>query len=292
MIARKDNPGEFFNSALEAFSAGELETAVACLRSGFFENLYIAATLIGEEAYTQDIWYHGDEARPGAAAEYVDRFGARWRASKARMRFLRSVWSDPLVRRELENYISLSRALERAPDEPSRAKLLDERERYIDRDRIAATQSEVLSRLRGDELAGQLQPPVLTALYLAAADPVETVDFYSRLFNVEPRETSRFARGSAEFELPGIRLVVHGLDQQSEEDPFDLGPRPRALGWGSLLVFAVRDLDLYLEQARQHGIEILDSELERPAGLDDSEFPRFFVVKDPSGYLIQLEGRD
>ncbi len=38
MIARNDNPGEHFNSALEAFTAGELETAVACLRVGFFES--------------------------------------------------------------------------------------------------------------------------------------------------------------------------------------------------------------------------------------------------------------
>ncbi len=56
MIARKDNPGEYFNSALEAFTSGELETAVACLRVGFFENLYIAARLVGEEAHPQEIW--------------------------------------------------------------------------------------------------------------------------------------------------------------------------------------------------------------------------------------------
>ena len=29
MIARKDNPADLFNSALEAFAAGELEVAVA-----------------------------------------------------------------------------------------------------------------------------------------------------------------------------------------------------------------------------------------------------------------------
>lgn len=293
MIARKDNPGEHFNSALEAFTSGELETAVACLRVGFFENLYIAAQLVGEEAHPQEIWYPGPEARPDAAMEYVERFGFDWKGSDAKMRFLQSVWSDPLVRRELENFISLSRALERAPDERTRNKLLDERLRYTDRGRIDATQAEILYRLRGGDLAGPSQPPVLDSLYLAAADPVESVEFYRKLLNIEPRETSRQARGCAEFELSGFKLVIHGLDQQSEEDPFSLGPRPASLGWGSVLVLGVQKLDGYLEQARRHEIEILDSELEagESMGPEAAGTTRFFVVKDPSGYLIQLEER-
>ncbi len=225
--------------------------------------------------------------------EYVERFGFDWKGSNAKMRFLQSVWSDPLVRRELENFISLSRALERAPDERTRNKLLDERLRYTDRGRIDATQAEILYRLRGGDLAGPLQAPVLDSLYLAAADPVESVEFYRKLLNIEPRETSRQARGCAEFELSGFKLVIHGLDQQSEEDPFGLGPRPASLGWGSVLVLGVQKLDGYLAQARRHEIEILDSELDagESMGPEAAGTTRFFVVKDPSGYLIQLEER-
>jgi len=293
MIARKENPGDLFNSALEAFTAGELEAAVTCLRAGFFENLYVAAQLIGEEFYPQEIWHCGDGARPDAASEYADRFGGLWRESRAKMRFLKSVWSDPLVRRELENFISLSRAILRAPDESSRDELLDERTHYTDRGRIEATQAEILHRLRSGDLAGPVQPPVLDSLYLAAADPVESVEFYRRLLNIEPQETSRRARGCAEFELPGFKLVIHGHDQRSEEDPFNLGPRPSSLGWGAVLVLGVSELNRYLEQARRNGIEVLDSNIEddSPIDADRGADARFFLVKDPSGYLVELTER-
>ena len=58
-------------------------------------------------------------------------------------------------------------------------------------------------------------------------------------------------------------------------------------------MLGVQKLDGYLEQARRHELEILDSELEagEAMGLETAGTPRFFVVKDPSGYLIQLEER-
>ena len=69
MIARQENPGDLFNSALDSFSVGKLEKAVVCLRAAFFENLYIAPHLIGEEFYQQEIWHCGNEAGPEAAVE-------------------------------------------------------------------------------------------------------------------------------------------------------------------------------------------------------------------------------
>ena len=292
MIARKENPSDLFNSALEAFAAGELETAVACLRAAFFENLYIAPHLIGEDYYQQEIWYPGDDAGPGAAGEYADRFGGLWKESTRTIRFLEYVWSDPLVRRELENFINLSRSLLHAPDERARKELLDERLRYTDRGRIEATQAQILRRLRNLDQASPAQPPVLDSIYLAAADPVESVEFYRQLLNIEPQHTSRRARGCAEFELPGFRLVIHGHDQQSEEDPYRLGPRPQSLGWGCILVLGVRELDRYFENARRNGIDIIESDLEggKAGAAQDTGKPaeRFFLVKDPSGYLVEI----
>ena len=295
MIVRKENPADLFNSALEAFAAGELEVAVACLRAAFFENLYIAPHLIGEDYFQQEIWYPGDDAGPGAAGEYADRFGGLWKESRRTIRFLEYVWSDPLVRRELENFINLSRALLRAPDERARNELLDERLRYTDRGRIEATQAQILRRLRDLDHTSPTRPPALDSIYLAAANTEESVEFYRRLLNVEPRKTSRRARGCAEFELAGFRLVVHGHDQQSTEDPYRLGPRPQSLGWGAMLVLGVRELDRYFENAHRNGIEILDSDLEGAKtgahGSAGKSVERFFLVKDPSGYLVEIAER-
>ena len=295
MIARKENPADLFNSALEAFAAGELEVAVACLRAAFFENLYIAPHLIGEDYCQQEIWCPGDDAGPGAAGEYADRFGGLWKESRRTLRFLEYVWSDPLVRRELENFINLSRALLRAPDERARSELLDERLRYTDRGRIEATQAQILRRLRDLDHTNPTRPPALDSIYLAAANTEESVEFYRRLLNIEPRKTSRRARGCAEFELAGFRLVVHGHDQQSAEDPYRLGPRPQSLGWGAMLVLGVRELDRYFENARRNGIEILDSDLEGAKtgahGSAGKSAERFFLVKDPSGYLVEIAER-
>lgn len=295
MIARQESPEDLFNSALESFSAGELEKAVVCLRAAFFENLYIAPHLIGERFYQQEIWHSGDEAGPGAAVEYEQRYGGLWKGSMSTLRFLENVWSDPLVRRELKNYIRLSRALLHAPDEKAVDELLDERLRFINRQRIEATQYEILRRLRGGDMAAPVSPPVLSALYLAAADPVESVEFYRKLLNIDPQKTSRRARGCAEFELPGFKLVIHGLDQQSVDDPYELGPRPQSLGWGALFVLGVTELERYVENARRNGIKILDSDLEgrKPASGEAAEAfaGRFFLVRDPSGYLLEIEER-
>ena len=295
MISRKENPEDLFNSALDSFSAGELEKAVICLRAAFFENLYIAPHLIGEKFYQQEIWHCGNDAGPEAALDYAQRIGVLWKGSVSTIRFLENVWCDPLVRRELKNYIRLSRALLHAPDEKAVDELLDERLRFISRRRIEATQHEILHRLRGSDRARLVDPPVLSALYLAARDPVESVEFYRKLLNIEPQNTTRRARGCAEFELPGFKLVIHGLDQQSADDPYGLGPRPRSLGWGALFVLGVRDLDRCVENARRNGIEVLDSDLEGSKGASGEEAGgfsgRFFLVRDPSGYLVEIEER-
>ena len=295
MIAKKENPADLFNSALEAFTSGELEIAVACLRAAFFENLYIAPHLIGEDYCQQEIWCPGNDAGPGAASEYADRFGGLWKESRRTIRFLEYIWSDPLVRRELENFINLSRTLLRVPDERGRNELLDERLRYTDRGRIEATQAQILRRLRALDHASPARPPALDSIYLAAADTDESVEFYRQLLNIEPQKTSRRARGCAEFELAGFKLVIHGHDQQPAEDPYRLGPRPQSLGWGAMLVLGVGELNRYFENARRNGIEILDSDLEEAKagtyGSAGKPAERFFLVKDPSGYLVEIAER-
>ena len=63
-------------------------------------------------------------------------------------------------------------------------------------------------------------------------------------------------------------------------------------------MLAVSDLDRCVENARRNGIELLDSDLEgrKPASAEAVEASealagRFFLVRDPSGYLVELEER-
>ena len=272
---------ELFNAALEAFQRGDIERAVASLRAAFFENLYIAPTLIGEEFWPQEIWYRVPSAEPAAAADYVTRYGILWRDTDDSLLFLREIWNDPLVRRELQSFLSLSKSILSAADEAVRADAIRETGWFVDSRRIRSTQSEILTRLRGNFFHRPLGRPRLASICLASKDPSATVQFLRDLLSIEPVRTSRRARGLAEFELPDLRIVVHGQDRVGRGDPYGLGTPPETLGWGAVFVLRVLEFDRYYDNARSAGLEVLDAELA-------TEGERFFLVKDPSGYLLEI----
>lgn len=281
MPSERLTAAELFNRALSSFRAGELDDAVACLRAGFFENLHVAPTLLGEEHSRQAIWYPGADAEPLAATEYLSRYGQLWQEDEAALRLLGEVWDDSLVRRELERYINLSKAILQARDDQQRAEYIGERESFVDFRRIRRTQSEIIRRLQTFDLERPLARPRLALVLLAARDPTATVEFYRKLFQLEPVKTSRFAGGYAEFELPGVRIGIHGHHRLSANDPYRLGPAPQSLGWGAIFVIRVTQFDRYFENATTSEIEIVDSEL-------GTSGHRFFLVKDPSGYLVEI----
>ncbi len=273
--------GELFNSALESFLKGETEIAVTCLRVAFFENLYIAPSLIDEEFHPQDIWHASADAEPQTASQYVARYGQLWRESGDSLVFLAEIWRDSIVRGELESYISLSKAILQAPDESARSEYLDERLWFIDERRIRGTQGEIISRLQRGVLRRPVARPRVDSVHLASRDPAATAVFFRDLLQVDPVRTSRRAHGYAEFELPGARLVIHGHDRLAPGDPYGLGPPPASLGWGAIFVLHVTEFDRYHENAERARIAILDHDLE-------TRGERFFLVKDPSGYLIEI----
>lgn len=281
MVAKRPTADEIFNTALDSFCQGDVAEAVAGLRLGFFKNIYIAPALLDEECERRALWYPDADSEPSAAAEYVARFGRLWGERQEAMSFLREVWHDPLVRRELRSFTSLSKTIPRIEDESRRRPLLKERELFVAPLRIRRTQSEIIGRLQAGNYQGPVSPPRLALVLLAARDPKATVDFYRRLFEVEPTSSSRLAGGYAEFELPGVRLGVHGYDSVKEGDPYKLGSPPESLGWGTIFVIHVGDIDRYYDNAIGSQIEIVDSDCEAPG-------QRFFVVKDPSGYLIEV----
>lgn len=272
---------ELFNLALERFRQGEIEATLTCLRAGIFENVYITPALLGEEFHPQEMFYPAADCEPRAAHEYLSRYGPLWREEKEALEFLEEVWTDPMVRREIERYLNLSKAILQSPNEGTSGEYLKEREWFVDLRRIQRTQSEILNRLARGGLRRPLERARLTTVYLAARDPAATVEFYRRLLWVEPVVSSRRAGGYAEFEMPGVRLAVHGRDQLGAGDPYGLGPPPASLGWGTVFVLTVSDFERYYSNAVETGIEIVDRDLESPG-------QRFFLVKDPSGYLLEI----
>lgn len=283
-----DRPSAFeiFNAALDAFRRGDLDEAVACLRVGFFENLHVVSALLGEPFETAPMWQAGAGGEPEAAAEYARRYGAHWREPSSALSFLASVWSDSLVRGEIRSFVNISKAIVQTDSETQRADLIRERERFADVRRVRRTQSDIIARIRASELRLPLEPPRVALILLASRDPAASVAFYRTLFRTEPVASSRLAGGYAEFELPGVRLAIHGHDRLADGDPYDLGGPPRSLGWGAIFVIRVSEFDRYWENAVAGGLEAVDEDTTSAGG-------RFLLLKDPSGYLIEVtEERD
>jgi catechol 2,3-dioxygenase-like lactoylglutathione lyase family enzyme len=272
---------ELFNQALESFNRGEMAQAVARLRAGFFENLFIPSTLLKEEFHPQAIWFPGPQAEPKAAAEYGTRYRRLWESSPHSLDFLKSVWGDPLVRSEIKSYINLCKSLNSARPGRQQLDLLKERDRFLNPERIKRTQMEILQRIEKADYRTPSARPHLPLVMLAANDPAASVRFYRTLFNVEPVKTSEIAGGYADFEFHGMHLAIHGSSASGHGDPYRLGPPPRALGWGAIFVFRVMEFDRYYENAVQGGIEVVDCDLARRGR-------RYFVVKDPSGYVLEI----
>lgn len=281
MSDERPTPPELFNAAVSAFLRGELARAVAFLRGGFFENLYIAPSLLDEEFYPQKIWYPGADAEPPAAREYVHRYGRLWQESPEALVLLGSVWNDPLVRAELKKFLNLSKNMLGVRTPFEHEDLRRERDVFLNPERLKRTGTEILARIERRGLRAPLPRPRLGLVLLAAKDPALSVDFCRRLLGVEPITVARQAGGYAEFELDGVHLAIHGQDRQAPGDPYALGPPPAALGWGAIFVIRVAGFERYYENAVEHGIAIVDSDL-------TANGRRFFVVKDPSGYLLEI----
>ncbi len=272
---------ELFNEALAAFLRADIPSAVLLLRGGFFENIYMAPALIGEEFHPQKIWHGSAEGEPRAAEEYVKRYGRFWQSEPDALAFLREIWNDPLVRAELRSFMSLSKNILTAGTPAQLSDLSRERDLFLSPERLRRTQSETLARLAHTNLRLPLRKPRLGLIMLASKDPAASVAFYRNLLETEPAMTSRGAGGYAEFEFEGVHFAIHGHDRAAAEDPYRLGSPPACHGWGAIFVFQVADLDRYYKNAVSLGVEIVDSDF-------SSRGRRNFVVKDPSGYLLEI----
>ncbi|MBI4607213.1 MAG: VOC family protein [Planctomycetes bacterium] len=188
------------------------------------------------------------------------------------------------MRTELRSFINLCRNILTAREKELDDRLR-ERELFLSPARLERTQAEILARLEKANLTVPLPKPRLGLVMLASKDPAASVQFYRSLLGVEPVTTSRLARGYAEFRFEGVGLAIHGQDRPAAGDPYLLGPPPACLGWGAVFVFRVAEFHRYYGNAVSAGLELVDCDLSRRG-------ERFFVVKDPSGYLIEVTEED
>jgi predicted enzyme related to lactoylglutathione lyase len=272
---------DLFREGLAAFRRGDLDAAAVQLRAGFFANLYIAPLLLGDEAKLHPIWSPGPAAAPEAAREYVARFGDSWQEGPEGLSFLRQLWNDPSVRNEIKSFVNVGKSLARARNERQRVELQSERSRFMSVERIKRTQQGIVERITRSRVGGPVARPHLGLVMLSAQSPAESVQFFRKLFQIEPTQISQVAGGYAEFDLDGVSLAIHGYNQHGHGDPYGLGPPPRSLGWGAFFVIRVKDFDRYFENAIRAGIDVIDRDT-------DTRHRRFFVVKDPSGYVLEI----
>lgn len=291
---------DLFTAAIAAFRERGIARATAYLRQGFFGNLYIAPLLQDEDFHPQEIWYPSAEAHPRAAREYVRRYGKLWRQDPAALEFLGEVWNDPLVCAELRSYINLCRNVLNAETEKQQDDFLVDWSQFINPERIKRTQAEILDRLARIDLRLPSRRPRLGMVLLASKDPASSLAFYRQLMDVEALDANQIAGGYVEFQFEGVHVAIHGHDQLGRGDPYRLGPPPESFGWGAIFIFQVGAIEHYYENALAAGMEIVDSQM-APAGRLAEESAtgkllpgapemerRYFVVRDPSGYLIEL----
>jgi catechol 2,3-dioxygenase-like lactoylglutathione lyase family enzyme len=209
------------------------------------------------------------------------RYGKLWESYPGAIDALRSVWNDSLVRAELRSFMNLSKNLLNARTASQESDLRRERELVLSAERIKRTQAEIVARMTRSQARMPARKPRLGLIMLASRDPAAAVAFYRSLLGVEPATTLDGGGGYAEFEFEGVHLAIHGQSRAAADDPYLLGPPPAAFGWGALFVFRVEALDRYYENAVSAGMEVLDRDLGEIGN-------RSFVVKDPSGYLIEI----
>ncbi|MBN1417569.1 MAG: VOC family protein [Planctomycetes bacterium] len=263
-IRSSRDPRELFDRGLEHFARGEVEEAIATLREGFFENVHMAPVLLRIPFRPQDLWYPGPSASPDAARAYADAERPRWQQVPSAIRFLRSLWNDPLVRREIESYINFCKSFQRTLTPRVRRDLASERLKFTNPERIRRTQNEIVARIRDLRFDLPPPPPRVLALEIPCADPEEGAQFLRLLLGVlpidgEPAERPRFL-------LRGLEIV---FVRRADAPPCPLR-----------IALRVDDIEFYARRAQDLELAVEET------GSEDGA--RHLIVRAPFGPRFEL----
>jgi len=177
------------------------------------------------------------------------------------LRYLRYLWNDPLVRREIRSYANFCKSFSRAPVDQSKvtAELMAERAKFTNERRITSTQKEIVNRIRTFRLDVPPVPPRLSTVTLIAPKAEAIADFVRRVLGVSIAHHASSASWSATFEGLTVRLV------SGEGSPA-----------GVELAVEVDDFDYYVQRVEEEALVPVSAQTESPRN-------RFMVLSGPGG---------
>jgi len=248
---RTPEPQELFDRGLALFARGQVEESVAVLRRAFFGNVFVAPMLLGSPLEDFDMSFAAPSATPEAARRYCSGRREAWQEVPHALRYLRCLWEDPLVRREVQSYINFCKSYSRSDLRSERvlARLAAEREKFANERRIRSTQKEILERIRRFRFDIPPPRPRVECVTLQAPDTEEAKSFFERLLGLtaEPdREEGRWR-----FRLGNLDLLLLPGPQREQEPE---------------LTLVVDQLRYYVRRAEEWNLEVLGSETERRRG--------------------------
>jgi hypothetical protein len=261
------DPCELFERGRELFARGAAEESVAALREAFFGNLHIAPLLLGAPVEADAIPVPGPNGDVAAARAYVRAARTRWQGVAHALRYLRCLWEDPLVRREIRNYGNLCKSFARVQG-PSRAtEFAAEREKFTARRRIQSTEKEILERVR--QFRFDLPPPVprAAAVLVRTRAAAEMAAALARVLGFAP--VVRKADGAHVFGFQGLELCIAAGEEESHA--------------GLEIALKVADFDYY-------ALRFEDEEITPVAAETGRRRERFFVLEFPGGLRLRLLG--
>ena len=263
------DPREMYDRALELFQRGMPEESVAVLREAFFGNLLIGPALLGMRTEDDGQWPEVPGGSAAAAREYAGARRAAWQAVPHALRYLRCLWQDPLVRREIRSYGNFCKSFARVQgSDRLAAEFAAERAKFTNRRRIRSTQKEILGRIR--RLRFDLPPslPQASAVTVRTRAPEELTAFIKKVLGIAPVE--RRASDAWAFELQGMELRV------ARDDAAD----PAAVE----LTLAVSDFDYYILRMEDEGITPVEARTEQRR-------ERMLLLDGPGGVRLRLVSR-
>lgn len=261
------DPCELFDRGLELFARGSAEESVAALRGAFFGNLHIAPLLLGMQMETDGIAVPGPNGDAASARQYVRTARTRWQAVAHALRYLRCLWEDPLVRREIRNYGNLCKSFARTLGGARLAEFASEREKFTNPRRIQSMEKEILERVR--QFRFDLPPPVPRASAVTVSSRVADAlaAEVARALGFAP--TVRKGDGARVFEFQGLELCVTAGQEESHA--------------GTEIALRVADFEYY-------ALRFEDEEIVPLAAETGHRRERFFVLGLPGGLRLRLIG--
>ncbi len=136
-----------FNYGLALFQTHSYPSAVLQFRSAFFSNLYLPTLVLSGDFKRMNIWHGTNLAEPQYAVDYWETYAKLWAKRPSALRFLRSVHEDETVHADLKSFVAIRGSLLGEQDIKIRSSLVDEELRLTSRQRLEATNPEIISRV-------------------------------------------------------------------------------------------------------------------------------------------------